>query len=178
MLHVLRETFILIGAPAAIALVVLIAGTAIAQTQSNVDPPQGGTVSRCLTATVLAASSSGAGGSAQLCTAADALHPAVYAVDLLPGRTYSVWLLSLDCLASCQATSYTNDDLFDFGRPDVSVRLGEVPASSDGRVEFRSHFAGPLLAGGTTVALLLMCPGVGTAMPTGPSVQESFTPTH
>jgi hypothetical protein len=105
----LRETFVLIGAPAALALAVLVAGTAIAQTPAATELPELWPVSECHTATVVGLANASESGSALLCMADDVVRPAAYLSSLTPESTYGVWLLAADRMSDCRSTRCSFD---------------------------------------------------------------------
>ena len=166
MQRLLRETFVLIGAPVAIAVAVLLVGTAIAQTPTKAEPPELWPVSECHTTTVAGLAGSGASGSALLCTAEDAVRPAAYLAGLTPGGTYGVWLLASDRLADCPAGRCVVDEAAGTpGYPRIFGRLGEVSAGEDGAAHFSGHVDGWSAGGASAVALLVTNQNLGSTAP-------------
>lgn len=147
-----RETFILIGAPAAVALAILLAGTAIAQTSTETEPAELWPVSECHTATVSGVGRSGVSGSALFCTADDAVRPTAFLSNLTPGQTYGVWLLTSDRPIDVAVAA---------GHPGAFGRLAEVSAGADGSARVRGHLAGWSVPSGATVTLLVTKQPVG-----------------
>ena len=176
MKRLLRETFVLIGAPVAIALAVLMVGTAIAETPTETDPPESWPVSECHTTTVVGLAGSGVGGSALFCTADDAVRPAAYLAGLTPGGTYGVWLLASDRSTECRSTHCSMGSVFDAGYPGAFGRVGEVPAGVHGTAHARGHVNGWTMGSGATVTLLVTNEGTGSAGPDGASVFGLFRP--
>jgi hypothetical protein len=144
-----REALFLIGAPLAVALVVLLGGTALAQAPSENEVPPLWPVSECHTATVAGVAGSGSSGSALLCTADDAVRPGVYLSGLVPGRAYSLWLLTAA----------------EPGDPGAMGKLATATAGADGTAHIRGHVDGWSAAGDAAVTLVVTRQPDGAATP-------------
>lgn len=156
----LREGFVLSGVSATVALAVLVAGTAMAHTGSEVDPPEWWPVSACYTARIVALSDLGVSGSALICTADDAVRPALYVSGLTPGRVYSASFLPFERWPECGSSPCGNVRA-ESGHVGIVSQFGVSPAGPDGTAHFRGHFDGWNLASGTDVTLLVTHEGGG-----------------
>jgi hypothetical protein len=167
MRRALRDTLILAGAPAALALAVLVLGgtlrrTSPAETHSALAPDSLWPASECHTTTVVPARGSGVAGGALLCIAVDAVRPAIYASGLTPGAAYSAWMLSFDRLPDRRPEALADDIPFGSERANASGRLGSGVASYDGAIHLQGHFDDRPLPSGSRVTLLLIDDGVSS----------------